>query len=208
MEHSNSIHIYLIRHGMTAYNAQKKYLGHRDEPILQDQLQGYENLRKHVKKVKFDIIYSSDLLRCRQTAAYMFEGESVYFDRRIREIDFGDWEGKTYEQLKQNPAYCKWLSDWEIECIPNGENWRGFQFRINKFMDDQILLDEYKGKTIAIVSHGGVIRQIVSRLSEHLKFWDITVEFGKAIVMEIKSTGGDFICKSLSEVPIVENANL
>ena len=207
MEYSDSIHIYLIRHGMTKYNTEKKYLGHTDIPVIQEKLSDYNQLHETLNRIKFDAVYSSDLLRCRQTASLLFDKEDIIFDQRLREMHFGDWEGKTYEQLKHEPAYCKWLSDWETEYIPNGENWERFKSRIQQFMHEEILPEENRGKTITIVSHGGVIRQIVSGLNDDLAFWDVNVEFGKAIILDVNYSGGDFKCTSLSVVPTAENAN-
>ena len=208
MECSNTIHIYLIRHGMTEYNAQKKYMGYTDEPVIQEKLEDYEVLRTILKKETIDTIYSSDLIRCQQTASYLFSEQSFILDRRLREISFGDWEGKTYEQLKHIPAYCNWLSNWETESIPNGEDGMRFRERVMQFLQENILLGDNLGKRFAIVTHGGVIRHIVSALYDELGYWDVDVEFGKAIVMEIKASGGIYKCMSLSVVPTVENVNM
>ena len=208
MECSNTIHIYLIRHGMTKYNAQKKYMGYTDEPVIGEKLGDYEGLRSILEKETINTIYSSDLIRCQQTASYLFSGQSFNLDRRLREISFGDWEGKTYEQLKHIPAYCNWLSNWETESIPNGENGQQFRGRVMEFLKENILLEDNFGKKLVIVSHGGVIRHIVSALYDNLDYWDVHVEFGKSIVMDIKASGGNMKCMSLSVVPTVENANM
>ena len=208
MESSNIIHIHLIRHAMTEYNIQKKYIGFTDEPIIQEKLQDYAALRSILKKETIETVYSSDLIRCQQTASYLFEERTINLDRRLREISFGDWEGKTYEQLKHIPTYCNWLSNWETESIPNGEDGIQFRKRVMQFMQENILLEDNFGKGIAIVSHGGAIRHIVSALCNDLNYWDVHVEFGKSIVLDIKASGGIFKCTSLSEVPTAENVNM
>ena len=208
MECSNTLYIYLIRHAMTEFNAQKKYMGYTDESVIQEKLEDYEVLRAILKKETIDTIYSSDLIRCQQTTSYLFNGQSFKLDRRLREISFGDWEGKTYEQLKHIPAYCNWLSNWETESIPNGEDGSQFRKRVMQFLQENILVEKNFGKRLVIVSHGGVIRHIVSALCDNLDYWDVHVEFGKAIVMDIKTSGGELKCMSLSVVPTVENANM
>lgn len=208
MECSNTLYIYLIRHAMTEFNAQKKYMGYTDEPVIQEKLEDYEVLRAILKKETIDTIYSSDLIRCQQTASYLFNRQSFKSDRRLREISFGDWEGKTYEQLKHIPAYCNWLSNWETESIPNGEDGSHFRKRVMQFLQENILVEKNFGKRLVIVSHGGVIRHIVSALCDNLDYWDVHVEFGKAIVLDIKTSGGELKCMSLSVVPTVENANM
>lgn len=208
MECSHTIHIYLIRHGITEFNVQKKYMGFTDEPVIQERLKEYSALRSELKKETMDSVYCSDLIRCQQTARFLFGEQAINLDKRLREISFGDWEGKTYEQLKHIPAYCNWLSNWETESIPNGEDGQQFRERVMQFMQECVLLENNVEKNLCIVSHGGVIRQIVSALCDDLDYWDVHVEFGKAIVLKIKASGGVYTCMSLSVVPTVENANM
>ncbi|WP_042349379.1 histidine phosphatase family protein [Bacillus massiliigorillae] len=204
MERNDSIRLILIRHGMTEFNKQKKYMGYTDEPVIQERLNDYESLRLALVDESVEKIYSSDLIRCQQTARYLFDDE-FFLDKRLREIHFGDWEGKTYEQLKENPAYCHWLDHWETDCIPNGECGPAFRERVLAFIQERVLLNSNRSKTIAVVSHGGVIRHIVSALCKEMKYWDVHVNFGQAIVLEV---GGDWVCTSSSVVPIVESASL
>lgn len=208
MECSHTIHIYLIRHGITEFNTQKKYMGFTDEPVIQEKLPDYAALRSILEKEEIDTIYSSDLIRCQQTARYLFGEQTINLDKRLREISFGDWEGKTYEQLKHIPAYCNWLSNWETESIPNGEDGQQFRERVMQFVRESVLLEDHIGKNLVIVSHGGVIRQIVSSLCDDIDYWDVHVEFGKAIILEIKASGGGYTCMSLSVVPTAENVNM
>lgn len=204
MECDDCIRIILIRHGMTEFNEQKKYMGYTDEPVIFERLNDYKHLQLALEDEQIDAIYSSDLIRCQQTASYLF-GEDAYLDERLREIHFGDWEGKTYEQLKDIPAYCNWLSNWETECIPNGECGPAFCERILAFLQEHVLMGSNLGKTIAIVSHGGVIRHIVASLCENMEYWDVHVNFGQAIVLEV---GGEWVCTSSSVVPTVEKGSL
>ncbi|MEH6942894.1 histidine phosphatase family protein [Bacillus sp. JJ722] len=204
MERNDSIRIILIRHGMTEFNVQKKYMGYTDEPVILERLNDYKSLKLALEDEQIDAIYSSDLIRCQQTTRYLF-GEGAYLDERLREIHFGDWEGKTYERLRDIPAYCNWLFNWETECIPNGESGPVFRERVLAFLQEHVLMSGNFGKTIAIVSHGGVIRFIVSALCENVEYWDVHVNFGQAIVLEV---GGEWVCTSSSVVPTVENDSL
>ncbi|WP_019241979.1 MULTISPECIES: histidine phosphatase family protein [Bacillus] len=208
MEFERSIHLILIRHGMTAFNRQKKYMGYTDEPILADSLLDYKKLRAIFIQKKMDKIFSSDLLRCQQTAHFLFGEQEICCDPRLREIHFGDWEGKTYEQLKNSPDYCYWLSNWQTASIPNGECGIDFKNRIIQFMLEKVLLNEHFGKSIAIVSHGGVIRHIVSSLCTDIDYWDVKVHFGQATELFLVKKEGEWTCTSSSVVPTVVSDNL
>lgn len=204
MEFNDCIRLFLIRHGMTKWNQERRYLGFTDEPVIADQLTEYNVLREQLQQEKISTIYSSDLMRCQQTAQYLF-AKSYQVDDRLREMHFGDWEGKTYEQLKTNSAYRQWLSDWENEGTPNGETGIEFRNRIQQFLEECIFKKENERHSIAVISHGGVIRQIVSSLCSDMDYWDVQVQFGQAIVLEI---GGQKQCMSLSVVPTVVNGNM
>lgn len=208
MELMHSIHIILIRHGITEYNVQKKYIGLTDEPVIKERLSiEYSDLLETLRNQKIDKIYSSDLRRCQQTTQFLYPDRDIQLDCRLREINFGDWEGRTYDELVGYPAYRKWLTNWEEEYIPNGESGYMFQERIVQFLQKEILKVSNIGKNIALITHGGVIRHMIQYLSENTDFWDTDVQFGKAIVLNVNLIGGSWKCMSSSVVPIVGKEN-
>ena len=105
-------------------------------------------------------------------------------------MNFGDWEGRTYEDLKEDKEYCAWLSDWQRKQIPNGESWPLFHERIEDFLDS--LLKDYAefGNDIAIVTHKGVIREMVSLLSDAKEYWSIEADFGTCYEMKLSKENG------------------
>jgi broad specificity phosphatase PhoE len=94
----------------------------------------------------------------------------------LREIDFGDWEGLTYDEIKSvdGAQFDAWLADYTSTKIPGGESWIDFTSRITAAVLD-ILENAGKDDTIVIVTHGGPIRLITSCFVEdadHFKnFW-------------------------------------
>lgn len=198
MESYRSLQLILIRHGMTEWNKEKRYLGHTDLPVMEDSFIEYEPLKKYLLNNLPDAFYSSDLLRCQQTAAFLFPEVSLIKDPRLREISFGIWEGKTYEDLKNNSHYSSWLDNWEITSTPGGESGIAFHDRVSSFLSE---IQKSKFSSAAIMTHGGVIRKIVSDLVPEASFWDTSVSFGKAIVLELKAERGTWRCISLSEEP-------
>ena len=97
--------IVLLRHGETAYNAQRRYQGKSDIPLS---ARGRARLR--AADFAPDVVVVTALCRTAQTAAAVFPGARQAVEDDLREMDFGDFEGKTYGELKDDPAYRAWLA--------------------------------------------------------------------------------------------------
>ncbi len=84
-----------------------------------------ERLRDDLAEERFDAVHCSDLTRCRQTLAAVRETlptPEAWFDARLRELDFGDYEGCTYAHLKDDPGYRAWVDSAGAVAPPNGES--------------------------------------------------------------------------------------
>lgn len=123
---------WLVRHGLTEWNVQHRYQGHSDPALLHGEASGLEPLRLELARVDFSAVYSSDLARCRQTLEYARPDliERCVADRRLREMDFGAWEGRTYEMLKDDASYRAWIDDPQRVTPPGGESWPAFRARV------------------------------------------------------------------------------
>ncbi|UTW70681.1 histidine phosphatase family protein [Anaerobacillus sp. HL2] len=87
---------YLLRHGVTKANQEKRYLGWTNVSLVQDCLPDLS-----IPCCGFDAIYSSDLKRCIETVRLLYPNNSINIDPRLREIHFGRFEAKTYERIKK-----------------------------------------------------------------------------------------------------------
>jgi len=171
--------IALFRHGLTAENERKAYIGWTDAPLSEN---GRNKLYEKGRPVsKYDWICTSDLLRAKETAVCLFPEKSLRSTSYFREINFGNWEGQTYEQLKGLPDYCKWLNAPFAVSATNGESFKEMAERVDKGWDS---LMEQSGQSnrIAVVTHGGVIRYLLSKYGVTEKiFWDYTILPGEGI---------------------------
>ena len=113
--------IVLLRHGETAYNAQRRYQGKSDIPLS---ARGRARLR--AADFAPDVVFVTALCRTAQTAAAIFPGARQAVEDDLREMDFGDFEGKTYGELKDDPAYRAWLASGGDAACPNGEGKAAF----------------------------------------------------------------------------------
>jgi len=147
--------IYLVRHGQTDWNVEKKTQGHTDIPLNDKGREQARSLSLSISKLRVESIISSDLLRAKETAKIINEacGVHLIFDQRLREINYGDLEGIPRDTLKPEI--------WDIfNMTPEKLNAEPFT---NLFTRIKILFDELSDKqgNILIVTHGGPLRMIM-----------------------------------------------
>lgn len=205
---AGNLDLYFIRHGVTMWNVENKYLGHSDLELLQSELSQLEQIKEELQTIAFDTVYCSDLQRCLQTFTYLSIGEEALLEPRLREFNFGAWEGKTHEELKVDRLYQEWLKNWEATPVPLGDSYVKFTNRIDSFLDELLAQHKNQQKRILIVTHGGVIRYIVSKYISTLTFADYYVKNGKGARLMLKHNGEDWTCNYFSEVPSQEKEKL
>lgn len=196
--------IALFRHGMTLENKRQAYLGWTDSTLVPGQV-------LTEIPVSFERIFTSDLGRCRETAKILFPNYVPEIVPELREMNFGDWEGKTYEQLKDDVMYQNWMEDPFKVSPPNGESFSAFTLRVEKGLKDITKrIIENRIPTTALVTHGGVIRYLLTRYAtEERKFWDWNIPYGQGYQLTWSREGlrrGER-CILLQEVPSMENQN-
>lgn len=156
------MNIYLLRHGETAENKSKFYYGKLNVSLNDAGRYQAEKAGDALKNINFNKLFVSDRIRTKETADIVMRNReySLIVDKRINEMDFGEFEGKTYEQIKQLYPfeYEQWNSNWKQFAPPKGESYVDFYNRIESFMGD-LLAEE--AENILIVTHGGVIRSIL-----------------------------------------------
>ena len=155
--------ILLIRHGETAWNAIKRLQGHLDIPLNAEGTRQAKALAAALQNEKLDAIISSDLQRAVQTAGEIarLQGLSTRLDAGLRERCFGGFEGQLYSDLPHlfPIEHAAWKSHDPDAAFPPGENQgetiRQFHHRIVTHLNHYS--EQFSGKKIAIVAHGGVL---------------------------------------------------
>lgn len=175
--------IILIRHGQTVFNLKKIYCSFTDIGLNKSGIKQAEKLRARLTKENIHRVYSSDLKRAFQFAKIVFRGLAIEKSAELREIDFGIFEGLTHSQLlKIYPKlYRAWLNDPFNTVIPNGERFYDFRDRIKMFVKKIITAN--KNKTVALVTHAGPIKIIISDILKTKNIWKINVEPGSVKII-------------------------
>ncbi|MBR6407976.1 MAG: histidine phosphatase family protein [Clostridia bacterium] len=159
-----SYKIHLIRHGETDSNKLGQYIGVTDVELSE---QGESRLREMDGKNGYpfaSVVFSSPLKRCLETVRIIYPNIEPTVIEGLSECDFGDWEGKTVDELSSDESYRKWVSGsgGRFE-PPNGESMVDFQIRVCKAFEDIVERLMRSGTTdAAVVTHGGTIMAILA----------------------------------------------
>lgn len=173
--------IYLIRHGETEYNAEKRYQGTRDIP-----LSDAGRARLHKADFTPDALYVSPLTRARQTAEILFPGIPQIPVQDLREMCFGSFEGRNYIEMEHDPEYLAWVASNSETACPDGERKADFCERTCKAFAG--VVDEALAKGVerlAIVAHGGTQMASLERFARPARgYYDWCAGNGGGFVLD------------------------
>ena len=157
-----SYYIQLIRNGLTAGNLSGKYIGHIDEPLSREGNEQIAQMKSDYRYPAVEAVFSSPLKRCTETAKLIYPDRDPIIIDGFIEYNFGEFEGKTAEELETHPVFADWLSGKQGVAPPFGESNEEFANRIGQTMVKVVdgIIQSGITKT-AIVTHGGVIMALL-----------------------------------------------
>ncbi len=154
----------LFRHGQTAGNAAGRYLGVTDEPLCP---LGVETARQAGSDPDVREVVVSPLRRTQMTAAILFPRAKQRVCHGLREMDFGDFEGRSARDMAQDPAYRYWVE--QTRCMgpcPHGDATLVFQHRVCDAFRREVERAQAAGRdSLYFVIHGGVIMSVLHRFA-------------------------------------------
>ena len=165
--------VILIRHFATKGNLEKRYVGITDEDILEASAKDYPEC---------GVVFSSPLKRCVQTAKAIY-GCSPVIHTGLSETDFGKFEYRNFEELKNDSYYKRWIESGGKLPFPDGESMEEFSVRtVRAFYECIRAAENMKEKRAAFVMHGGSIIAVLSTFTGRC-FYNFHVK-----------NGGGYIC--------------
>lgn len=175
--------IIFVRHGETRENKKGVY-GSLDTSLSQVGKKQILETKKQIEKLSFENIYISPLKRTVETAEIL--GVEGNFDERIKEINFGLFQGKTYEEIKklypEETTY--WTKDYINYKMPEGESLLDLYNRTVDFLNDRIEED----KDILVVTHEGVIISALCWIFDNIEhFYRFKVKNGGITVIAVEN---------------------
>jgi alpha-ribazole phosphatase len=174
--------ITLVRHTSVACGPTICY-GQTDVDVAESFMEEAEKVKYKIANRQFDSIYSSPLQRCTKLADYCGYSNPIW-DRRLMELDFGDWEGIPWAEIT-DPHIEDWYKDWINTRTTNGESFADQVERVKIFLDE---LKATKHENVLIFTHAGIIRAIAILLKLvviNQAFSDYKVEYGEVLNFEI-----------------------
>lgn len=154
----------LIRHGQTEGNAALRYIGRTDEPLSPEGIALAEAMGC---SPDVETVYVSPLQRTQQTAAILFPNASQIIVNDLREMDFGDFEGRSFSEMAEDAQYRAWVEGNCLESCPNGESRGEFSERVCAAFANAIADAAAQGEEkVTFVVHGGTIMAIMERFAQ------------------------------------------
>lgn len=168
----------LVRHASTALNEAHRYQGWTDPPLSERGQAEALRLGERLRGERFDRVLASDLRRCTETAALALPGAPTEAGPRFREMDFGAWDGRTYDECRVTypDRLRRWIADPERESPPDGEAFDAFAARVDAAVD--ALPPE---GSVLLIAHGGPIRRIVARA--------LGLAWSRVVLMQLSACG-------------------
>jgi alpha-ribazole phosphatase len=151
--------IYLIRHTTPAVNRGICY-GQTDLDVTESFYTEASAIREFLPQ-QIRQVYSSPLMRCKKLAEHLFPGREIKFEKELMEIHCGQWEMKKWDELPTTEV-DPWMKDFVSLPIPGGESYLGLHERVTRCFE--WIADS--GSDVAIVTHGGVIRSILTGITQ------------------------------------------
>lgn len=198
--------IHFIRHGAIDETLSGKYIGTTDVPLSD---KGRLDLKKLDYEYRYpctQVVFTSPLKRCTQTCKILYPELNPLSITALSECNFGEWEGKTAEELKSNPDFEKWLAGDNSVKPPRGESNADFTRRICRMFESIVEGLMKTGTTESvIVTHGGVIMTLLAvyGLPQAKPFeWTMDNGFGYSLRVTPMLWQRDKVCEVFQTIPM------
>lgn len=192
--------IYLIRHGETRANREGMFVGRMESPLTKEASGRLKYLSQRFESISLDRVFSSPRRRALDTARAI--SKEVEVVQGLAETDFGIFEGRTYLEISTLfPEEARKMgTEGENYAFPEGEKVEEFYRRVFKTFERLIEESEKRGEErIALVSHAGVIRTILSYslLGTHKLHWNFKIEHTS--VTKLNHRDGFYVLECLND---------
>ncbi len=160
--------ILMVRHGETPWNVQGRFQGQTDIPLSEKGLQQAAEIAKALSETRIDVVYSSSLSRVLTTAKMISEFHHLepIIDDSLLEMDFGEWDGHTHQELASlyPEQYAAFMKNPSCASVPGEGSMVRARIRVAPFLEE--LLKKYKGtdKTILLTGSSTILKLCIFHL--------------------------------------------
>lgn len=192
--------LYIVRHGQTDWNAQGLTQGETDKPLNSEGIKQAKNLGTSLKKIEFDAVFASDLVRAKRTAEIIALERKLAVEttKLLRERRYGKLDGKPYEKMGEFLKTWETLSKKERVYYKPYEGYETDEEAISRFITFlREVAVRFQDKKILVVSHGGMMRTLLNHLSDETYSAGSVSNSG---YIKLESDGVDFFIKELKGI--------
>lgn len=148
---------------MTEWNALGRFQGHTDVPLSAlGEAQALALAAYAVSFPAITLLFASPLQRAHQTAALVFPGEPLQLDARLRELNFGEFEGMTRDQVEHDPRWQQWILDPYRQAAPGGEGYGELRERVSAWLSELRAREDLDH--VVAFTHSGTIQMLLAEL--------------------------------------------
>lgn len=177
--------LYIVRH--TKVDSPKGICyGQTDVGLADSFEEEADRVFEKIKDIAFNYIFSSPLSRCVRLANEVVKNpQHIVYDKRLMELNFGDWENQHWNSIYKTKEAKVWFKDYINTPCPNGESFMDLADRVEDFIKD--LKQKEQHTNVLIFCHGGVIRafnSLINKLDINSTF-ELKVEYGQILELEL-----------------------
>lgn len=198
--------IHFIRHGAIDETLSGKYIGTTDVPLSDKGKMDLKKLDYEYRYPGTQVVFTSPLKRCTETCKILYPEQNPLSIANLSECNFGEWEGKTADELKSDPDFEKWLAGDNSVKPPRGESNADFTRRICRMFESIVEGLMKTGTTESvIVTHGGVIMTLLAvyGLPQAKPFeWTMDNGFGYSMRVTPMLWQRDKVCEVFQTIPM------
>ena len=180
-------------------------MGVTDTPLSQEGIGKLEDMNRRYSYPGAPVFYVSPLKRCVETCKIIYPQVTPILVPALSECNFGEWEGKTAEELKEDPKFQQWLENGQKTAPPGGESGEDFTIRVLNAFDKLVEGMLRTGTTQAVVvTHGGVIMSMLSQRalpSRHPEQWMADPGCGYTVQTDVQLWMRDRLVEAIDIVP-------
>ncbi len=206
-----SFYIHFIRHGICDGNLEGKYIGRTQSPLSDVGMKELIDFKQRYEYPRATHFYASPSTRCVDSLRILYPEAQPQVILEFAEVDFGDWENKTPQELENEPNFKEWASRTPGITPPNGENSTAFVHRVcqgfemlvqNMFMTKQ--------EHVVVVAHAGVIMTILSAFGypkAKATDWMMPSSQGYTVRLDASNWAKSRFCEVIQRVPVSNEEN-
>ncbi len=200
---------YLVRHGETQWNAERRVQGQTDVPMREQGREQIARTAARLADVPFHAVYASDLVRARETAEIIIAASAtgpheLRLDSALREIAFGEFEGMTWPEIVNVGRSDEIEGSRDLDYRPlDGESYRELMDRSGVFADS--LQRNHADADVLVVGHGGALRALAVRLLglPYEAYWSLG-GLGSGSISKVRARDGSAALAAWNDVGHVQ----